>query len=383
MSERIFIFYRYHNTYESIKVNKLKKSDMDPDKVRAILVPLYGKSNVYMRIKPNQLFLAKRFKATLDIRLSEVMFGENRATELDTFNTEIDTSSLVEFCNFMSVLYKINGYNTGMENLQESDYAQDVYYPISYQIEFYDGLNHLIEEISFSKKIDQYNEVDLSESYETPIFEKLLTGRMKKLDDLFLNCDAVSTSKKDRDFMSSSKQFGEFIYLNPNSGTYQRDKYLPRVSMREDLLLLSFISDWGCYFLSGLRFPGRALQRMPIDNKLYVFDNTLEVNRRLRYMQDMGIDDIAMCFSESGVYTAMYFFTISDIATLLTWLAFTEEMIGYMVTVYTLKTTGKNADSFNTQDVYILSTTLNQAFSNTTNINVEYPKALYERFGSK
>lgn len=383
MSERIFIFYRYHNTYESIKVNKLKKSDMDPDKVRAILVPLYGKSNVYMRIKPNKLFLAKRFKATLDIRLAEVMFGENRATELDTFNTKIDTTSLVEFCNFMSVLYKINGYNTGMESLQVNDYAQDVYYPVSYQIEFYDELNRLIEEISFSKKIDQYNEVDLSESYETPIFEKLLTGRMKKLNDLFLNCDAVSTSKKDRDFMSSSKQFGEFIYLNPNSGTYQRDKYLPRVSMREDLLLLSFISDWGCYFLSGLRFPGRALQRMPIDNKLYVFDNTLEVNRRLRHMQDMGIDDIAMCFSESGVYTAMHFFTISDIATLLTWLAFTEEMLGYMVTVYTLKTTGKNADSFNTQDVYILSTTLNRAFSNTTNINVEYPKALYERFGSK
>ena len=136
-SEKILILYRDGN-YKWKKLKKLTKDDMNKKEIKYLLIPSIKNPLLFYTILPDERLLSEKFHIQLTMDIANIDFDNDYFTFLDRFESEYEANSLLDFIEFISILYKINGISETMENSWLSDGMTDVrtIYPVRYKIEF-------------------------------------------------------------------------------------------------------------------------------------------------------------------------------------------------------------------------------------------------------
>ena len=191
MKPNIIILYK-DQSYKITQEHKLSKYMKDINLIKYLLVQSLSNSLVYYPIIPDKRLLAGHFELELQFDISSIDFDENSVQFIDSFKSNYETDSLVQFIEYLSIFYKING----ISELLESAYLGDGYnilraiYPSYYHIHFGYGKYNEYEDID-SGELERIKSPD---SYEESVFNWLVNDRMSNLSDILLIPDSSKNS---------------------------------------------------------------------------------------------------------------------------------------------------------------------------------------------
>ena len=115
MKPNIIILYK-DKSYKITQENKLSKYMKDVNLIKYLLVQSLSDSLVYYPIIPDKRLLAGHFELKMQFDISSIDFDENTVQYIDTFTSNYKTDSLVQFVDYLSIFYKINGISELIES---------------------------------------------------------------------------------------------------------------------------------------------------------------------------------------------------------------------------------------------------------------------------
>lgn len=326
-NEKILILYRDGN-YKWKKLKKLTKDDMDKKNVNYLLIPSATNSILFYTILPDKRLLSDRFRVKLTMDIANIDFDDDYFTFIDRFDSEYDTDSLIEFIEFISILYKINGVSELIEESWFIDGFSNVrtMYPTMYRIEFY----------NYNKITDVIDSGDLPNyTYDTKLpfsaFQWLISNRMDTISDILLTWDS-----------SKNSILKIPVLLTFIDGKYNKIKYANKFDISElssDVMIMVRLDGYGSYYLTNPKMYKILTHQNTFNMDLIVTNiNSYDISSNI--YRDIGenfesasqIERDAFCryVKGDGGYLYGHTYSLGDIYSFIIWLTFSKDTIAYI-----------------------------------------------------
>lgn len=333
MKPNIIILYK-DQSYKITQEHKLSKYMKDINLIKYLLVQSLSNSLVYYPIIPDKRLLAGHFELELQFDISSIDFDENSVQFIDSFKSNYETDSLVQFIEYLSIFYKING----ISELLESAYLGDGYnilraiYPSYYHIHFGYGKYNEYEDID-SGELERIKSPD---SYEESVFNWLVNDRMSNLSDILL----IPDSSK-----NSSHKLPIIMEMSDDTWTkINKVNYLPELNIDNDAMILLKVNDFNSYYLTTYEFYRKMTHTPSISfdvvvmNSNYILDSLyMEFGKNINNTNQIERDALCRWLKEECNYDFEYTFTVGDAYYLISWILFIKDIMTYLISLYKLE----------------------------------------------
>ncbi len=333
MKPNIIILYK-DQSYKITQEHKLSKYMKDINLIKYLLVQSLSNSLVYYPIIPDKRLLAGHFELELQFDISSIDFDENSVQFIDSFKSNYETDSLVQFIEYLSIFYKING----ISELLESAYLGDGYnilraiYPSYYHIHFGYGKYEGYEDIN-SGELERIKSPD---SYEESVFNWLVNDRMSNLSDILLIPDS---SKNSSHKLPIIMEMSDDIWTKIN-----KVNYLPELNINSDAIILLKVNDFNSYYLTTYEFYRKMTHTPSISfdvvvmNSNYILDSLyMEFGKNINNTNQIERDALCRWLKEECNYDFEYTFTVGDAYYLISWILFIKDIMTYLISLYKLE----------------------------------------------
>lgn len=337
-SDRILILYRTGN-YKWKKVKKLTNEDMNKEKIRYLLIPSLKNPLLFYVILPDKRLLSDYFHIKIVMDIANIDFDNDYFNFIDRFHSEYETDSLIDFIEFLSVFYKINGISETMEDSWLCEGMSDVrtMYPIYYKIEFY--THNMLTNTIDSGELPNYT--DDSELRSTA-FTWITNERMDAISDIMLNWDSGKNSIVKLP-----------ILLTFNDGNWNKIKYINNIDsikMSPDDLIMIRLDGYGSYYLTNYQMfnimshkESFCMDLLAANVNSYQIESSLYKNIGDRFDISPQVERDAFCryLKEDMNYLYGYTYNLGDIYSLIIWLTFAKDIVTYLHALFHTMEDGK------------------------------------------
>lgn len=337
-SDRILILYRTGN-YKWKKVKKLTNEDMNKEKIRYLLIPSIKNPLLFYVILPDKRLLSDYFHIKIVMDIANIDFDNDYFNFIDRFHSEYETDSLIDFIEFLSVFYKINGISETMEDSWLCEGMSDVrtMYPIYYKIEFY--THNMLTNTIDSGELPNYT--DDSELRSTA-FTWITNERMDAISDIMLNWDSGKNSIVKLP-----------ILLTFNDGNWNKIKYINNIDsikMSPDDLIMIRLDGYGSYYLTNYQMfnimshkESFCMDLLAANVNSYQIESSLYKNIGERFDISPQVERDAFCryLKEDMNYLYGYTYNLGDIYSLIIWLTFAKDIVTYLHALFHTMEDGK------------------------------------------
>ena len=337
-SDRILILYRTGN-YKWKKVKKLTNEDMNKEKIRYLLIPSLKNPLLFYVILPDKRLLSDYFHIKIVMDIANIDFDNDYFNFIDRFHSEYETDSLIDFIEFLSVFYKINGISETMEDSWLYEGMSDVrtMYPIYYKIEFY--THNMLTNTIDSGELPNYT--DDSELRSTA-FTWITNERMDAISDIMLNWDSGKNSIVKLP-----------ILLTFNDGNWNKIKYINNIDsikMSPDDLIMIRLDGYGSYYLTNYQMfnimshkESFCMDLLAANVNSYQIESSLYKNIGDRFDISPQVERDAFCryLKEDMNYLYGYTYNLGDIYSLIIWLTFAKDIVTYLHALFHTMEDGK------------------------------------------
>ena len=330
-SEKILILYRNGN-YKWKKLKKLTKDDMNKKEIKYLLIPSIKNPLLFYTILPDERLLSEKFHIQLTMDIANIDFDNDYFTFLDRFESEYEANSLLDFIEFISILYKINGISETMENSWLSDGMTDVrtIYPVRYKIEFI--THNKITDVIDSGELKNYT--DDSELKSTA-FTWITDERMDAISDILLTWDSEKNSIVKLPILLTFKddKWNKIKYINN----------FESIKLDSDDLIMVRLDGYGSYYLTNYRMYKILTHTNTFNMDLiavnvndYNFHSSLyrNIGERFDYISQVERDAFCRYTKEEMSFFYGYTYNLGDIYSLIIWLVFSQDIITYLHALY-------------------------------------------------
>ena len=337
-SDRILILYRTGN-YKWKKVKKLTNEDMNKEKIRYLLIPSLKNPLLFYVILPDKRLLSDYFHIKVVMDIANIDFDNDYFNFIDRFHSEYETDSLIDFIEFLSVFYKINGISATMEDSWLCEGMSDVrtIYPVYYKIEFY--THNVLTNTIDSGELPNYT--DDSELRSTA-FTWITNERMDAISDIMLNWDSGKNSIVKLP-----------ILLTFNDGNWNKIKYINNIDsikMSPDDLIMIRLDGYGSYYLTNYQMfnimshkESFCMDLLAANVNSYQIESSLYKNIGERFDISPQVERDAFCryLKEDMNYLYGYTYNLGDIYSLIIWLTFAKDIVTYLHALFHTMEDGK------------------------------------------
>ena len=337
-SDRILILYRTGN-YKWKKVKKLTNEDMNKEKIRYLLIPSLKNPLLFYVILPDKRLLSDYFHIKIVMDIANIDFDNDYFNFIDRFHSEYETDSLIDFIEFLSIFYKINGVSETMEDSWLCEGMSDVrtMYPIYYKIEFY--THNMLTNTIDSGELPNYT--DDSELRSTA-FTWITNERMDAISDIMLNWDSGKNSIVKLP-----------ILLTFNDGNWNKIKYINNIDsikMSPDDLIMIRLDGYGSYYLTNYQMfnimshkESFCMDLLAANVNSYQIESSLYKNIGDRFDISPQVERDAFCryLKEDMNYLYGYTYNLGDIYSLIIWLTFAKDIVTYLHALFHTMEDGK------------------------------------------
>ena len=337
-SDRILILYRTGN-YKWKKIKKLTNEDMNKEKIRYLLIPSSKNPLLFYVILPDKRLLSDYFHIKIVMDIANIDFDNDYFNFIDRFHSEYETDSLIDFIEFLSVFYKINGISETMEDSWLCEGMSDVrtMYPIYYKIEFY--THNMLTNTIDSGELPNYT--DDSELRSTA-FTWITNERMDAISDIMLNWDSGKNSIVKLP-----------ILLTFNDGNWNKIKYINNIDsikMSPDDLIMIRLDGYGSYYLTNYQMfnimshkESFCMDLLAANVNSYQIESSLYKNIGDRFDISPQVERDAFCryLKEDMNYLYGYTYNLGDIYSLIIWLTFAKDIVTYLHALFHTMEDGK------------------------------------------
>ena len=337
-SDRILILYRTGN-YKWKKIKKLTNEDMNKEKIRYLLIPSSKNPLLFYVILPDKRLLSDYFHIKIVMDIANIDFDNDYFNFIDRFHSEYETDSLIDFIEFLSVFYKINGISETMEDSWLCEGMSDVrtMYPIYYKIEFY--THNMLTNTIDSGELPNYT--DDSELRSTA-FTWITNERMDAISDIMLNWDSGKNSIVKLP-----------ILLTFNDGNWNKIKYINNIDsikMSPDDLIIIRLDGYGSYYLTNYQMfnimshkESFCMDLLAANVNSYQIESSLYKNIGDRFDISPQVERDAFCryLKEDMNYLYGYTYNLGDIYSLIIWLTFAKDIVTYLHALFHTMEDGK------------------------------------------
>ncbi|MCM1214122.1 MAG: hypothetical protein NC548_06330 [Lachnospiraceae bacterium] len=321
---KLLILYR-NGAMREISEKKLRPEHMK--KGRYMLVPISKKTNAYWCVRPSTEWFAAKYIVDITIDTLLLDYEESIVQNYGTIPTHYETSSLVDFANYLCTLYKINGYQEVIEQ-GTSDICTSLQHftPSHISVQLLDSDNTIMREY-----------ISQEEHFENGYSDDVV---MRVVNNIDFQGSCLETLLMGLGVNSESLNgIPQLIEPDFNQMTWEEKKKITKC--RYGGYKLFRIDYFGAYFLGSDDIWNRCLTSSGIWCKMYSFSLT-DVNLMPKmvshylYQADHPsfLTKTALCEicenDEFDMWTLMYQFPISDAFTYLQWLTFSEDIVSYM-----------------------------------------------------
>ena len=337
-SDRILILYRTGN-YKWKKIKKLTNEDMNKEKTRYLLIPSSKNPLLFYVILPDKRLLSDYFHIKIVMDIANIDFDNDYFNFIDRFHSEYETDSLIDFIEFLSVFYKINGISETMEDSWLCEGMSDVrtIYPVYYKIEFY--THNILTNTIDSGELPNYT--DDSELRSTA-FTWITNERMDAISDIMLNWDSGKNSIIKLP-----------ILLTFNDGNWNKIKYvnnIDSIKMSPDDLIMVRLDGYGSYYLTNYQMFNMlshtetfCMDLLATNINSYQIESSLYKNIGERFDISPQVERDAFCryLKEDMNYLYGYTYNLGDIYSLIIWLTFAKDIVTYLHALFHTMEDGK------------------------------------------
>ena len=337
-SDRILILYRSGN-YKWKKIKKLTNEDMNKEKTRYLLIPSSKNPLLFYVILPDKRLLSDYFHIKIVMDIANIDFDNDYFNFIDRFHSEYETDSLIDFIEFLSVFYKINGISETMEDSWLCEGMSDVrtMYPIYYKIEFYTH-NMLTNTIDSGELPNYTDDSELRSTASTWITNE----RMDAISDIMLNWDSSKNSIVKLP-----------ILLTFNDGNWNKIKYINNIDsikMSPDDLIMVRLDGYGSYYLTNYQMfnimshkESFCMDLLAANVNSYQMESSLYKNIGERFDISPQVERDAFCryLKEDMNYLYGYTYNLGDIYSLIIWLTFAKDIVTYLHALFHTMEDGK------------------------------------------
>ena len=337
-SDRILLLYRTGN-YKWKKIKKLTNEDMNKEKIRYLLIPSLKNPLLFYVILPDKRLLSDYFHIKIVMDIANIDFDNDYFNFIDRFHSEYETDSLIDFIEFLSVFYKINGISETMEDSWLCEGMSDVrtMYPIYYKIEFY--THNMLTNTIDSGELPNYT--DDSELRSTA-FTWITNERMDAISDIMLNWDSGKNSIVKLP-----------ILLTFNDGNWNKIKYINNIDsikMSPDDLIMIRLDGYGSYYLTNYQMfnimshkESFCMDLLAANVNSYQIESSLYKNIGDRFDISPQVERDAFCryLKEDMNYLYGYTYNLGDIYSLIIWLTFAKDIVTYLHALFHTMEDGK------------------------------------------
>lgn len=369
MKPNIIILYK-DKSYKITQEHKLSKYMKDINLIKYLLVQSLSNSLVYYPVIPDKRLLAGHFELELQFDISSIDFDENSVQYIDTFTSKYKTDSLVQFIEYLSIFYKING----ISELLESAFLGDGYsiiraiYPSYYHIHFGYGNYNDYEDID-SGELKRFKSPD---SYDESAFTWLINDRMSNLSDILLTPDSDK---------NSSHKLPILMEMSDDKWTkINKVNYLPELNIDNDAMILLKVNDFNSYYLTTYEFYRKMTHMPSISFDIFVsgIDESITSSiynhfaHNIQHINQMERDALCRYMKDEYAYYFGYTFTVGDAYYLISWLLYIKYIMTYLISLY------KQEDSDLLFTIRCLGKMINTTFTFDDIIKGKFTEYLYK-----
>lgn len=344
--EKLLILYR-DGTLAEISEKKLEPNHMK--KAKYLMIPIVKKPNTYWCTRPSKSWFAHRYVVDIEMDACLVDFEESLVTNFGTLPSHYETKSMIEFGNFLCILYRLNGYlNVVEEGLGDISYDTQLFTPAYIHVQTFDESGHSIRDI-------QTKTLHAEDGYADDVVEIIywLEKQAEFLDDFLLGFDGA------KDGLNCIPQLIEIDFARMQWA--ERKKI---TKCKYNGYKLFRIDDFGAYFLGSDDIWNRCLIAPGFWSKIYginTMDGSFMSKAIKSAMQQcdhvstntkMILSD-ACSNEEFEVFSLYYGISIADPYAYLKWITFSEDIISYM-TLMTYMVESAQHDSVDLENIKVL-----------------------------
>lgn len=325
---RIIVLYKTKR-YKVINPSKLYHELQHDSDIRCLLFPSLSRNLVYYPILPSKCLLSSKFVVDITFDIGDFDFDENSFTFIDRFSDHYETTSVLQFIEYISIFYKIPGVSSELEYAFLSDGYSEIpaIYPIQYRI-------------SFDR---HYKEYDID------------SGELKSsTTDCYLPDAAFNWITDERlDNMSSIMYtigIGKNSYHNLplimglKNNEWCKTKHMNRVSqlgLDNDDIILVKLGEFNSYYLTTYSIYDRlsklkSLSLNIIINPIDGINDSMHQQYAIKY-NNISQYDREILFNylkDECSYYFDYTFIVGDNYSILIWLIFNQDIISYLAALY-------------------------------------------------
>ena len=331
MKPNIIILYK-DKSYKITQENKLSKYMKDVNLIKYLLVQSLSDSLVYYPIIPDKRLLAGHFELKMQFDISSIDFDENTVQYIDTFTSNYKTDSLVQFVDYLSIFYKING----ISELIESAFLADGYsiiraiYPTYYHIHFGYGNYEDYDDID-SGELKRTQSLDL---YEESVFNWLMNDRMSNLSDILLTPDSDKNSSHKLPILM---EMSDDIWTKIN-----KVNHLPELNINNEAMILLKINDFNSYYLTTYEFYKKMTHTPSLSFDIFIteIDKSIpgaiynQFAHNIQSTNQMERDALCRYIKEEYAFYFGYTFTVGDAYYLISWIIYNKYIMTYLISLY-------------------------------------------------
>ena len=312
---------------------------MNKEKTRYLLIPSSKNPLLFYVILPDKRLLSDYFHIKIVMDIANIDFDNDYFNFIDRFHSEYETDSLIDFIEFLSVFYKINGISETMEDSWLCEGMSDVrtMYPVYYKIEFY--THNILTNTIDSGELPNYT--DDSELRSTA-FTWITNERMDAISDIMLNWDSGKNSIIKLP-----------ILLTFNDGNWNKIKYvnnIDSIKMSPDDLIMVRLDGYGSYYLTNYQMFNMlshtetfCMDLLATNINSYQIESSLYKNIGERFDISPQVERDAFCryLKEDMNYLYGYTYNLGDIYSLIIWLTFAKDIVTYLHALFHTMEDGK------------------------------------------
>ena len=326
-NDKIIILYR-DKSYKWKKIKKLTKDDMNPKEVRYLLIPSLNNPLLFYTILPDKRLLSDAFKVYIQMDIANIDCDNQYFNFIDRFSSQYETESLLEFIEFISIFYKINGAAEIMEDSWLIDGITDTrsIYPVRYLVQFINN-GKVIDEIDSGELPNYTNDSELRET----AFEWVTQNRTDAISDILLSWDSDKNSIVKLPIL--------LIFKNDLWGKIRYSYNIEGLDLDPDTMIMIRLDGFGSYYLTTYRYYKMMIKVKTFNMDLIAINVNNESIKSSLY-KDIGnkfdfapqVERDAFCryAKETGYPLYKYTYSLGDIYSLLAWVTFSKDIVSYL-----------------------------------------------------
>lgn len=325
---KIIILYK-DKSYKLIKENEFYKEMKSNKSIRCLLFPSLTNNLVYYPVLPDKCLLSNEFKIDITFDIGQFDFDEDTMTFIDRFTSHYETTSVLQFINYISIFYKING----CAEIFESAFLGDGYtivstiYPIHYNISFgYGNEKYNIDSGILRNSIKDNYLPDTA-------FRWITDGRMDSISHILFTSDFGENSFYNLPLLIALRNENWFQTKYANKITY--------LNLNPDDIILIKINGFNSYYLSTYKMYCKMTHTNTFVMDVFIspeemLQDPLYLDYAYRYQSINQNDRDALCryIKEEYEYVFGYTFSLGDAYCFITWIAFNYDIINYLTALY-------------------------------------------------